>query len=146
MAALKIEENLLHQKAKVKWLSLGDRTSAFFHRTLKSTYHKNRINAISDNMGNRIEGDQVVDLFVRHFQKFLGESVPVREVNLAEIIKRKLNEEEASFMVRNVSDEEIKADIFLINDSKAPSPDGFSSSFYKKAWGKMCAMLLGNFL
>ena len=135
MEALKIEEKLLFQKAKIKWLSLGDRNNAFFHRTLKSRYHKNRISAIEDCMGNRVEGENVADLFVQHFQKFLGESVPVEEVDLNTTIKKKLTDEEANIMIRDVSDEEIKNAMFQINDNKAPGPDGYSSSFYKKAWG-----------
>ena len=38
-------------------------------------------------------------------------------------------------MIRDVSDEEINNAMFQINDNKAPGPDGYSSSFYKKAWG-----------
>ena len=35
---------------------------------------------------------------------------------------------------RRITQEEIKNAIFSINDSKAPSPDGFTSLFFKKAW------------
>ena len=93
MDSLKIEEKLLFQKTKIKWLSLGDRNNAFFHRTLKSRYHKNRISVIEDCMGNRVEGENVAHLFVQHFQKFLGESVPVEEVYLNTTIKKKLTDE-----------------------------------------------------
>ena len=34
-----------------------------------------------------------------------------------------------------ISHEEIKEVIFSIDDSKAPGPDGFSSRFFKAAWG-----------
>ena len=33
-----------------------------------------------------------------------------------------------------ITHEEIKKAMFSINDSKAPSPDGFSSLFFKEAW------------
>nr|GFD08641.1 RNA-directed DNA polymerase, eukaryota, reverse transcriptase zinc-binding domain protein [Tanacetum cinerariifolium] len=48
--------------------------------------------------------------------------------------RNKLTPDEAEFMVRDVSNEEIKQAIFLIDDNKAPGPDGFSAYFYKKAW------------
>lgn len=136
--AVKIEEQMLYQKAKVKWLSLGDRNNAFFQRTLKNRNHRNRINAIHDEMGNRFEGDWVVAHIVSHFQKFLGNSIAVTRLNDLEFIN-KLSEAEAEYMVREVSDSEIKKAMFLIEDNKAPGPDGFSSHFYKKAWG-----IIGN--
>ncbi|GJR89329.1 hypothetical protein Tco_0213340 [Tanacetum coccineum] len=34
--AMKVEEKLLFQKAKIKWLCLGDRNNSYFHKVLKS--------------------------------------------------------------------------------------------------------------
>nr|GEU68753.1 hypothetical protein [Tanacetum cinerariifolium] len=47
-----------------------------------------------------------------------------------------LNEEsqKAEFMVREVTNTEIKEAIFSMRDDKAPGPDGFTSAFFKKAW------------
>lgn len=38
-------------------------------------------------------------------------------------------------MLREVSDDEIKDAMFGIEDEKAPGPDGYSSRFFKAAWG-----------
>nr|GEX99238.1 RNA-directed DNA polymerase, eukaryota, reverse transcriptase zinc-binding domain protein [Tanacetum cinerariifolium] len=48
---MKEEEKLLFQKAKIKWLSLGDKNNAVFHRALKSRYSRNRVNVIYDEEG-----------------------------------------------------------------------------------------------
>ncbi|GJU03086.1 RNA-directed DNA polymerase, eukaryota, reverse transcriptase zinc-binding domain protein [Tanacetum coccineum] len=69
--AMKDEEKNLFQKAKIKWLSVGDRNNAFFHTVLKSRNHRTRINSINDDMGNWFTGKEVVYQFVKHFQKFL---------------------------------------------------------------------------
>lgn len=37
-------------------------------------------------------------------------------------------------MIQEVTDQEIKAAMFDIEDEKAPGPDGFTAKFYKKAW------------
>lgn len=37
-------------------------------------------------------------------------------------------------MIREVSCEEIRAALFDVGDDKAPSPDGYSSKFFKVAW------------
>ncbi|GKB93812.1 RNA-directed DNA polymerase, eukaryota, reverse transcriptase zinc-binding domain protein, partial [Tanacetum coccineum] len=54
--SMKEEDKLLFQKSKIKWL-------------------------IHDEGGARYEGDQVADQFVKHFQKFLGESIPVHKMH-----------------------------------------------------------------
>ncbi|GJY94470.1 RNA-directed DNA polymerase, eukaryota, reverse transcriptase zinc-binding domain protein [Tanacetum coccineum] len=57
--AMKDEKQLLFQKAKIKWLSVGDMNNAYFHKVLKSRNHKNRVNTIHDEAGRRFERDQV---------------------------------------------------------------------------------------
>ncbi|PWA74759.1 RNA-directed DNA polymerase, eukaryota, Reverse transcriptase zinc-binding domain protein [Artemisia annua] len=133
--AVKDEEKLLLQKSKVKWLSVGDRNNAFFHKTLKSRQHRGRIEIIHDEAGKKYEGGSVAMQFVEHFQKFLGIQVPVRKmIDMDNVICNKLTTNEAEAMINRVSDEEIKAAMFQIDDNKAPGPDGFTSCFFKKAW------------
>ncbi|GKD28139.1 hypothetical protein Tco_1234353 [Tanacetum coccineum] len=133
--SVKDEEKLLFQKAKVKWLSLGDRNNAYFHKVLKSKSHKSRINQINDENGNCFYGEEVAEKFVKHFQEFLGKAVQVKELDsIDSLIKTKLSTEDALFMIKEISDEEIKNAMFSIDCNKAPGPDGFSSLFFKKAW------------
>lgn len=135
MEAMKEEEKFVFQKAKVSWLSMGDRNNAFFHKSVKSRSQRNRIEVIEDEQGNRFEGVWVAEQFVKHFQKFLGSSVPViKMTELQNLFHNKLTEAEATDMIREVSNEEIKAAMFQIDDNKAPGPDGYSAAFYKKAW------------
>lgn len=117
------------------WISEGDRNNAFFHKILKIRNHKSRVNTIYDDLGNCYMGEDVANQFVRHFQNFLGNEVPVADLSHIDgLIKNKLTAEEASYMVRGVSDEEIKDAMFQIDGNKAPGPDGYSSVFFKKAW------------
>ncbi|GJW67965.1 RNA-directed DNA polymerase, eukaryota, reverse transcriptase zinc-binding domain protein [Tanacetum coccineum] len=133
--AMKEEELILYQKAKVKWLSVGDRNNAYFHKAIKSRQQRNRIDAVCDENGKRFEGSDVAEQFVMHFQKFLGESKEVEKINDMEILmQNKLSIEDAALMIREVSDEEIKCAMFKIEDNKAPGLDGFSAHFFKKAW------------
>ncbi|GJX75383.1 hypothetical protein Tco_0313978 [Tanacetum coccineum] len=41
---------------------------------------------------------------------------------------------DAVYMIRDISDNEIKAALFDIDNNKAPGPDGYSSQFFKDAW------------
>ncbi|GJT38738.1 RNA-directed DNA polymerase, eukaryota, reverse transcriptase zinc-binding domain protein [Tanacetum coccineum] len=98
-------------------------------------YSRNRVNVVHDEEGKKFEGDQVAQQFVKHFQKFLGESVPVHKLQgCHELFKKKLSKEDAEFMVKEVSNAKIRKAMFMIDDNKAPGPDGYSSHFFKKAW------------
>ncbi|GKA59161.1 RNA-directed DNA polymerase, eukaryota, reverse transcriptase zinc-binding domain protein [Tanacetum coccineum] len=45
-----------------------------------------------------------------------------------------VSKEDVEFMIRSVSDEEVKDALFDNCDNKAPRPDGYTAKFYKKAW------------
>ena len=86
------------------------------------------------------EGDQIPNLFLKHFKNFLGVSHVVQNIdNSEELFVNKLSNEEAVGMIRNVTCEEIKRALFDIHDAKAPGPDGYSAAFLKNAWG-----IIGN--
>ncbi|GKD43550.1 RNA-directed DNA polymerase, eukaryota, reverse transcriptase zinc-binding domain protein [Tanacetum coccineum] len=95
-AAMCDEEQLLFQKAKIKWLSVGDKNNKFFHRVVKSRNHKNRVNAIHDEDGSGFEGGHVAAQFVKYFQNFLGKNVLVCKIDdMGVLFKNKLGPDEA---------------------------------------------------
>nr|GEX87409.1 RNA-directed DNA polymerase, eukaryota, reverse transcriptase zinc-binding domain protein [Tanacetum cinerariifolium] len=47
------EEKFLYQQAKIEWLSDGDRNTKFFHVVLKGRTHRNRIDMVYDDKGER---------------------------------------------------------------------------------------------
>ncbi|GKB74635.1 hypothetical protein Tco_0936047 [Tanacetum coccineum] len=98
------EERYLKQKAKIEWLRVGDTNSGYFHRSVKANVSRSR------------SEDTVA---------------PLDEDGL---FTHNLNSDKALFMVRQVTNEEIKDAIFNIGNDKAPGPDGFTSIFFKKAW------------
>lgn len=85
--------------------------------------------------GNRFFGSEVAEQFVLHFQNMLGSS---REVDIIQdpehLFTRKISDVDANYMVRAVTDAEIKQAMFDIDDDKAPGPDGYSSKFFKASW------------
>nr|GEY10827.1 hypothetical protein [Tanacetum cinerariifolium] len=109
--AMKDEEKILFQKAKVRWLSVGDRNNSYFHKTIKSRQQRNRIDVVCDDNGRRFKGSDVAEQFIN-----------------------KLSSVKAEYMVREVSNEKIKPAMFQIDDNKAPGPDGYYAGFFKKAW------------
>nr|KAJ0201063.1 hypothetical protein LSAT_V11C600298600 [Lactuca sativa] len=129
------EENYLKQRAKVHWLKEGDSNTAYFHKVVKGKINRNRIETILDGNGNWKEGDEAFKVIVDYFEEFLGvehDVIPILRPD--DLDFRKLDNQQALDMIKDVTDEEIKAALFDIDDDKAPGPDGFSSKFFKKAW------------
>nr|GEU62973.1 hypothetical protein [Tanacetum cinerariifolium] len=134
------ELKLLHQKAIIQWLKEGDKNSAYFHNILKARKNKSRIESICCEDGSRVEGNLVNGQFVENFQKFSGTTLPVSSMNsMGDIVKQKHSEAKALDMIKEVSDKEIKEALFDIDSSKAAGPNGYTSCFFKKAWG-----IIGN--
>ncbi|GJW35084.1 RNA-directed DNA polymerase, eukaryota, reverse transcriptase zinc-binding domain protein [Tanacetum coccineum] len=133
--AMQDEEKLLAQKAKVDWLTTGDKNSSFFHKVIKGRRSRNRVATIYNEEGNYFEGDDVPKQFVNHFQKFLGMPFICSDIVMTDdLFCNVLTPKEVVWMVRNVTDDEVKDAMFDIGDNRAPGPDGYTSMFFKKAW------------
>ncbi|GKE14923.1 RNA-directed DNA polymerase, eukaryota, reverse transcriptase zinc-binding domain protein [Tanacetum coccineum] len=60
----------------------------------------------------------------------------------------KISDEDANKMIRDINEEEIKDSMFDIGDNKAPGPDGYTSTFFKKSWnviGKDICLAIKDF-
>ncbi|XP_023758688.2 uncharacterized protein LOC111907126 [Lactuca sativa] len=129
------EEKLHAQCAKIKWLQEGDNNSKFFLRIVKSRGNSNRIQMVLNEDGRWVSGKAMKDKFVSHFNKFLGckEDTDLSGLN-DDVFPKKLDSRVAVNMIRVVTDEEIKAAMFDIDDNRAPGPDGYSSKNFKSTW------------
>ncbi|GJY18809.1 RNA-directed DNA polymerase, eukaryota, reverse transcriptase zinc-binding domain protein [Tanacetum coccineum] len=101
----------------------------------KGRLSRNRIISVEDDVGIMFYNDDVAPIFVDHFESFFGtceETFPVEDPD--GLFIKKIDAVSALYMVRDVSNEEIKAALFDIDDNKAPGPDGFTSRFFKASW------------
>lgn len=126
--------SFLKQKAKVSWLLNGDENTHVFHQILKARRIHNRINAIQNEHREWISGTQEVqNAFVQYFSDIMGQTAPsrcsVKQENVdlgAKVTEKPSRASEVVF-----TEEEVKNAVFSIPGDKAPSIDGFRSSFYK---------------
>ncbi|GKB41421.1 RNA-directed DNA polymerase, eukaryota, reverse transcriptase zinc-binding domain protein, partial [Tanacetum coccineum] len=77
----------------------------------------------------------VPGLFLKHFQNFLGTESKVQPMeDNDQMFFKKLNADEASEMIKDITDKEVKAAMFDIDNDKALGIDGYTSYFFKNAW------------
>ncbi|GJY09569.1 hypothetical protein Tco_0377754, partial [Tanacetum coccineum] len=110
-----MEEHFLKQKAKIQWLKEGDLNSSYFHKMVKSHVIHSCIDVITNNEGTLFKNEMVADVFVYHYEMFLGQAGITHAFNNANL-------------------QEVKEALFLTRDDKAPRPDGFTATFFKEAW------------
>ena len=136
--AVKLEQIMLQQRAKMQWMKGGDQCSRIFFRKIAQRRAVRRILQINDENGTtHTEPSEVVQEFVSFYQNLLGGNRRRLLVDINYLrpwARHILSNEEASHLTLPFSPEDVKLAIFDIAEDKAPGPDGFSSGFFKAAW------------
>ncbi|GJX23787.1 hypothetical protein Tco_0228232 [Tanacetum coccineum] len=123
--ALLMEERFLKQKAKIEWLHVGDSNSAYFHKVVKGRIHRSMIDAVTSMEGTTFTGDQVPVVFEAHYSSFLGQQGVHQTLYSKNLFINRLDPNVASFMIRPLSNHEIKEAIFSMGNDKSQGPDEF---------------------
>ncbi|KAL0455324.1 UNVERIFIED_CONTAM: hypothetical protein Slati_0871600 [Sesamum latifolium] len=137
-AAIKIENSMLQQRAKLHWLKYGDQCSKLLFRKINGRRAQQRVFQITTQSGQLLtDMPQVTAEFVSFFQNLLGANRRRRELNLTFLqqgLKHVLTREEGEGLIAPVSMAEIKEAFFDISIDSAPGLDGYPSLFFKAAW------------
>ncbi|XP_022024504.1 uncharacterized protein LOC110924825 [Helianthus annuus] len=128
------EECFLKQKSKAEWLAAGDSNTKFFHNCVKMRNACSKIHSIQDVHGNKFKGNDVFGVLVSHYSNFLGTQDQVVKLVNNDLFSNVLDSNVASYMIRQVTREEVKSAMFSIGENKAPGPDGYTSAFFKNSW------------
>ncbi|KAK2655477.1 hypothetical protein Ddye_008529 [Dipteronia dyeriana] len=106
-------------------------------QAIKERRNRSKILSISGEDGSLIEGDtRVKSEAIGHFQNILGFSMPSRHGyrSLRNVIDKHISNDQADYMSREVTNDEIREVCFSLHPNKAPGPDGFNAYFFKKTW------------
>ncbi|GKD87619.1 RNA-directed DNA polymerase, eukaryota, reverse transcriptase zinc-binding domain protein [Tanacetum coccineum] len=103
-----LEEQFLKQKAKITWLKEGDSNSAYFHKAVKNRISRSRIDAVTNTEGVLFENGQVADVFVTHYEAFLGLAGVTHGFVDDNLFHSRLNGQVALDMIREVTRQEVK--------------------------------------
>ncbi|XP_022158199.1 uncharacterized protein LOC111024737 [Momordica charantia] len=133
-----MEEASLRQKSQVRWLSLGDQNSTFFHRCVRDRIVRNDLASLTDDVGRVVtDRAEIARLTVGFYRRLMGsECVGYRDLTarLAAIVDFVWPPECGVELCRPVTSLEVWEVLFSMNIGKAPGPDGFSVGFFKAAW------------
>lgn len=144
------ERQFFSQKVKCAYLQNSDRCTKFFHALVKRNAKRNQIVTVKKEDGSfTCSQSEVANKFVRYFSKLLGTESQYDPLDPGILCSGKLvSVKQAAALIRPMSQEEIKAALFSIGESKAPGPDGYTSGFFKKAWptvGDLCCKAVQEF-
>ncbi|KAL9233201.1 hypothetical protein vseg_008226 [Gypsophila vaccaria] len=134
---MEAKHRFLIQRAKTKWAQEGDENTAFFHSCIKERRQGNRVVRIRTiNGGLADTSDSLQTAFLEYYQQLLGTNARVEHVHKI-TVQRGLcvRVDQWPGLLACPTAQEIKEAIFAIDDTKAPGPDGYTSKFFKDAWG-----------
>ncbi|XP_058740918.1 uncharacterized protein LOC131613249 [Vicia villosa] len=130
---LRIKENMLVQKANLKWLNEGDSNSGFFHKVMKENRRINYTGPINSTKGMLDSVKEIKDHVVHYFTKKI--EVEVGETpTLERIIFDRISEEDKVWLERPFQEVEINEALKCCGGAKSPGPDGYSFLFIKRCW------------
>ncbi|XP_074265837.1 uncharacterized protein LOC141588288 [Silene latifolia] len=132
------KESFLSQKSKHEWIKDGDVNSSYFHCLLKKRRSMNKVVMVEDMRGKLCDTqEQVQEAFLEYYQSLLGTSQDIKKIHRSIINKGPVcNDAHWASLRRPVTGEEVKEAMFSIPDIKSPGPDGYTSKFFKDAWGE----------
>ncbi|KAL0281815.1 UNVERIFIED_CONTAM: hypothetical protein Sradi_7284200 [Sesamum radiatum] len=136
--ASRLEQKMLHQRAKMAWLKDGDQCSRIFFRKVAKRRASKRVFQINTTDGRTLTSQpEVIDEFIHYYEELLGGTTRDSLIDLRYLrpwARHILTVDEAEDLIAPVSSAEIRQAIFDIDETKAPGPDGYSAGFYKAAW------------
>ncbi|XP_077228657.1 uncharacterized protein LOC143861656 [Tasmannia lanceolata] len=133
--ASRLEESMVHQKSRLDWLQLGDSNSKFFHSVVRARNIANNIMALEKtNCNITTNPEEIADIPQSYFSSILN-SQRSQTCQCPDPI-RKISDQEASWLSRSISNEEIEDVVLKAPSNKAPGPDVFNGSFFQHFWPK----------
>jgi exonuclease III len=120
------------QRARVKWLQLGDANTKFFHSRASHRKQKNRIQSLQSESGIATTPSELEETTFHHLNAIMGTSVQCTE--RFDWARLNLPTSDLSDLDVPFSLEELKRAVFDTPTDKAPGPDGFSGGFFRTSW------------
>ncbi|KAL6194794.1 hypothetical protein ACLB2K_035870 [Fragaria x ananassa] len=133
--SLRVQESFWKEKARLKWLSEGDRNSAFFHAMCRTRRNRSSITLLRD--GNQVFDDphSIQDHIVNYYMDLFAKHANYQDSGLvSRVIPSMVTEEENASLTSVPLPEEIWGAVKSMDLDSAPGPDGFNGHFFVSCW------------
>ncbi|XP_049391452.1 uncharacterized protein LOC125855800 [Solanum stenotomum] len=131
-----IEENVLRQKSRAKWIQLGDGNNHYFSAIIKERVHKKQILELTSPTGTVLSGQREIrEEILLVYKSLMGSAATTLPIVNNDIMKRGLvlSHQQGLNICNPVTEEEIYSSLMSISDDKAPGVEGFNDVFDKKS-------------
>jgi hypothetical protein len=120
------------QRARIKWLKLGDANTKYFHSRAAHRKQKNMIQSLVTDTRIATTPAEIEEVVYEHMSNIVGTELPCAQgFDWAEL---GLPAPDLSALDAPFTLEELKTAVFDTPSDKAPGPDGFSAGFFKTSW------------
>ncbi|XP_028112500.1 uncharacterized protein LOC114310648 [Camellia sinensis] len=129
------EELIWFQKSKVKWLTMGDRNTKFFHISTLNKCRKLKINMIKDSAGNWLSNSEnIKNHIIQYFNDLFKHEVTPMLDNWKSITHTGFTQDNNVTLQAPITNHEIWNAIKNIKAFKAPGRDGLQAVFFHQNW------------
>ncbi|KAL9663610.1 hypothetical protein QQ045_019001 [Rhodiola kirilowii] len=125
---------MLEEKAKVSWYKDGDRNSSFFHASIKAKRAQNTIKLELEDGSISDDGDVIGLRASQYFNNLFGELSASGDIHLTDLVKKVISDDDNASLSVIPDLEEIQHNVFTMNSSSSPGPDGFTGNFFTSCW------------
>ncbi|XP_058751317.1 uncharacterized protein LOC131624383 [Vicia villosa] len=133
---MKIKENILLQKSRVRWDSEGDLNSHYFHSCLKERRRRNFIDGAVSESGTPESVEKVKERVRGYFAEKFVEKVRERP-GFAVGTFKVMSREDSRMLESPFTEDEIKGAVWGCEGKRCLGPDGYTFTFIRKCWGFM---------
>ncbi|CAN1257445.1 Transposon TX1 uncharacterized 149 kDa protein [Linum perenne] len=129
----KLKEISWKQKSREKWLRLGDKNTKYFHQIANFNRRRNHLDGLFVD-GIQMNGQRRVAAAAVSFYKSLYRERQSSRPFAPHAISKRVSLVNAEQLLNPISSLEIWNTIKGCAGDKAPGPDGFSMTFFKRNW------------
>ncbi|XP_071928030.1 uncharacterized protein [Coffea arabica] len=132
--ALSIEEQFWSQKARIKWLTHGDRNSRYFHAVVRQRRAQAMIHRIKKPNGAWVDMNaDIADEAISYFSNLFTGSLESSS-DMLNLIPPIISEDDNDKLEEFPSIEEIYRVVRSMDGDSVAGPDGFTGKFFTFAW------------
>lgn len=130
------QEEIARQQSRNNTITLGERSTTFFHVTTLKRRKRNHIECIQDKDTNVVSTrSEIEEVFASYFSDLFIESPSTSDEHIFSHIKPCISMGENLELTSIPTAQEIWEVVKELKPNKAPGPDGFPVSFFKHNWG-----------